>query len=1075
MDLQACAQLIINSLNTNNEIRQKAEEEIESAKQNQPDQFLVSLCLLAKDPATPTEARLLSLIILRRSVCLNRLIQTPYERIQDATKEKLKVLSLEILQLDLSNPFKGHVVELLGNLATSVMKETSNWNDLIQLLAQWTQSPKESQRETALKVFSHLISCQAAPESFYDSLSAVFTKGLSDASANIRLASLEGSIQFLIVYKKFRESFKSSIPNAFEIVTACLNNNQEELAISALESLIQLAEIAPDVFEPFLDAVLEICLKISSQPSVDDTVRHSCLEIIITLGENKPSYLRHRAAFLQTFINLLLKMMTHITDNPDWNKGEEFDDEDEERDIGNGCLDRLALSIRAPVVAILFDASNIPAMLNHAEWKVRHTALIAISLVGEGCSDVMKENLDQVIQCILPSFKDPHERVRWAACNTIGQMATDFSPVIQKRYHQEILTSIAMVMGDSGNPRVQSYAAAAIINFCDECKSKIVEPYLELLLGNLLALLTLNSEIVVEQAIIATAAIAECVGKSFIPFYSSFMPVMVKLLNGSGSVDSLKIRGKAIEGIGLIAAAVGSSVFAPHCQDVMGHLLQLETSNLSAEDPRAPLLQRSWGRFSKALGKDFAPFLPPILPRILASAGLEADIKLLTDDQKEEENWQLIQLDKQNTLGINTTVIQEKSDAMTLLYWLSYELRELFFPYIQQILPICLDGLGFFYHDSVRISAASIIPCLLRATFAHTNNYTEVQNLFRYVFSHVLGAIDNELEIDVQLVFLDALQECFDAAGPNSTSKEDMKKFMDLMTKILENFSNQRKLQVHRMQMVDSADFAKVELEKQHEILIKVGEVVGKALETCGETALSEIGNVYQYFNGLLYLNEYDVETQITTCFFDDLVEFGTLKAEPLYKPWLLPVVELIRHPHKDVRQSVVYGLGVLAQVNPNLFAPVLSDVLNGLNQLISMEGSREDEHIHVTENAICAMGKIIQFHGASIDINAVLPVWLSYLPVTEDDETNVIYKQLCHFMVEHSSILVGPKLERLQLLLTLFVEIFGSPLIDDDTNPTIAQILKEMQTQFPANNMQEAYQQLNPEQQQKLQHIVSN
>ena len=237
------------------------------------------------------------------------------------------------------------------------------------------------------------------------------------------------------------------------------------------------------------------------------------------------------------------------------------------------------------------------------------------------------------------------------------------------------------------------------------------------------------------------------------------MNSLLPLLHGKGQVHSLKIQGKAIEGVALIAAAVGSNVFSQHCSDVMGLLLQLETAGLPADDPRLSLLQRSWGRLSKALGRDFAPYLAPILPRLLKSAALEADIKLLTDDQVEDQEWQLIQLDKQNTLGINTSVIQEKNEAMTLLYWLAYEIKELFFPYIQQILPICLDALGFFYNDSVRMSAGSIIPCLLRSTFSHTENYGEVQNLFRYIFPHLIGAIENELEPDVLLVLLDSLQE----------------------------------------------------------------------------------------------------------------------------------------------------------------------------------------------------------------------------------------------------------------------------------------------------------------------------
>lgn len=237
------------------------------------------------------------------------------------------------------------------------------------------------------------------------------------------------------------------------------------------------------------------------------------------------------------------------------------------------------------------------------------------------------------------------------------------------------------------------------------------------------------------------------------------MPILVPLLKGEGQVDSLKIRGKCIEGIALIAAAVGISCFGKHAQVVMETLIGLESSNLPADDPRAILLQRSWGRFARALRRDFAPYLTPLLPKLLKSASLEAEIKLLTEDEKEEDNWQLIQLDLQNTLGINTSIVQEKNEAMSLLYWLALELKELFYPHIQQILPICINALGFIYHDSVRMSAGSILPCLLRATMAHTNNLEDVKNLFQYIFPTFIGAIENELEDEVLLVFYDAFEE----------------------------------------------------------------------------------------------------------------------------------------------------------------------------------------------------------------------------------------------------------------------------------------------------------------------------
>lgn len=111
-------------------------------------------------------------------------------------------------------------------------------------------------------------------------------------------------------------------------------------------------------------------------------------------------------------------------------------------------------------------------------------------------------------------------------------------------------------------------------------------------------------------------------------------------------------------------------------------------------------------------------------------------------------------------------------------------------------------------------------------------------------------------------------------------------------------------------------------------------------------------------------------------------------------------------------------------------------------------------------------MGKIIKFHPDSINLNGVIPVWLSYLPATEGDETCTIYNQLCYFMMNYSQQLLGPDLERLSTVLVLFIEIFGTPLIEDETNPLIVGLLKQMQQQLPSDKMNNAYQQLTQVQQ---------
>ena len=58
---------------------------------------------------------------------------------------------------------------------------------------------------------------------------------------------------------------------------------------------------------------------------------------------------------------------------------------------------------------------------------------------------------------------------------------------------------------------------------------------------------------------------------------------------------------------------------------------------------------------------------------------------------------------------------------------------------------------------------------------------------------------------------------------------------------------------------------------------------------------------------------------------------------------------------------------------------------------------SRSVENLPATENAISAVTKICKYHGGLVNVNEILPHWLSWLPVWEDEDEAVhIYNYLC-------------------------------------------------------------------------------
>eukprot|EP00012_Vannella_robusta_P014021 CAMPEP_0206211088 /NCGR_PEP_ID=MMETSP0166-20121206/17930_1 /ASSEMBLY_ACC=CAM_ASM_000260 /TAXON_ID=95228 /ORGANISM="Vannella robusta, Strain DIVA3 518/3/11/1/6" /LENGTH=771 /DNA_ID=CAMNT_0053632877 /DNA_START=804 /DNA_END=3116 /DNA_ORIENTATION=- len=767
--------------------------------------------------------------------------------------------------------------------------------------------------------------------------------------------------------------------------------------------------------------------------------------------------------------------MTCVEDNPNWNEGESADLDDEESDYGGESLDRTALSVRGTVlVPILF--SMIPQLLAGEDWRHRRAGLMAISIIGEGCIQVLTPNLDKVMQMILPMFRDPHERVRWATCNAVGQLATDFGPIFQMRYHYQVLEAIITVMDDENNPRVQSHAAAAIINFCDHCEPKIMEPFLPVLLQKLDQLLKQGKMIVLEQAITAVAAIADCVKEKFTPFYDNFMPFFKNVLLNATDEAYSKLRGKSMEAISLLAVAVGIETFSKDAKEVLDALLAIQAGPL--DELQVPFLQQAWARLCKALGKEFVPYLAALVPSLLLSANLPADLKVVKESEAhmlDEEKWKRLTYDDDKFVAINMSRVQEKSAALTMLYWLADELEDSFFPYVDKLLPVCSESLRFYHFEQVRTASASLMPCILKATTEYlrhnpqTNIETQVQALFQQVINSLLESIANEPNLEVLIALLNSLQSSFMIIGKRYMNTQEFAKLKTTLEQLINKFLKKRELFQQRIQEEETEAHYDITAINLHcDVFIKIGELVAKTIELCGVDILSFVTDICSVYKNFLGENARMQEQYIAVYIFNNLVEYGEDSAQPIYQSWIPYIVQMINSEHPALRKIVVHGISLLAEFSQTLFPQILA--INRLNAAIVSKNSREKYYIVATHAAIACVGQIIEFYPSRIDLHQVLPIWLSYLPVTEaTEEAPEIYQQLCSLFLKHTEIILGENFANLPLLLQLFANVMGTPLCSSDTSQTMISIIKQMQADFPGELMQQAWVTLSPVQQEKL------
>jgi len=268
-------------------------------------------------------------------------------------------------------------------------------------------------------------------------------------------------------------------------------------------------------------------------------------------------------------------------------------------------------------------------MLGSQNWNDRHAALMAISAIGEGCVDIMEPELESILKLVTPHLKDPHPRVRYAACNCVGQLSTDFAPELQTNHHHLVLTNLIPVMDDSSFPRVQAHGAAALVNFAEEADKAVIAPYLDHIFQRLLILLNTGKTYVQEQAITTIATVADSAEEMFIKYYSAIMPLLMSILRQATQKEFRLLRGKAMECATLIALTVGKETFAPNAAELIDLLKTTQESVEDSDDPQCSYLLAAWARVCEVLKEDFIPYLGIVMPPLLESAQLKPDFAVV--------------------------------------------------------------------------------------------------------------------------------------------------------------------------------------------------------------------------------------------------------------------------------------------------------------------------------------------------------------------------------------------------------------------------------------------------------------
>jgi len=814
--------------------------------------------------------------------------------------------------------------------------------------------------------------------------------------------------------------------------------------------------------------------QIAEHADLTEDTRHLALEFVLTVVEAKPGMVRKKMpALVEAVFCIGLNWMLDLDDDSPWTVTGSEETELTSYEFGLECMDRLALKIGGKTLVPIVFSKYIPTFLQRSDWQARHAALMVISQISEGCRKTIGDQLGEVVTTVVNFFKDPHARVRFAAINCLGQMASDFSPDFQKNFHQILIPALVEVMDDVSSPQVQGHAASCVINFAEGAKKDHMILYSEGLLHKLIVLLQGVNRHVQEQAITAIAAIADCLEEKFIPYYDAIMPGLKTILATvpNDTREHQNLRGRATECVSVIAGGVGKEKFAPDAESVIQLFHQAQQSITSDDDAQAGFLIQSWSRLCRVLDKDFIQYLPHVLPSLFKAAQADECADVEDDDEDDDQ------------IHIRTSVLEEKSTACGMICCYIEVLCDGFAPYVEEAAKVLLPLIDH-YADDIRIAAATSLPLMMKAGVAHCEAKGESPSIFRTAFlgncmDPLLNTAKEEMDNEVLQEQLQALGDLLDNAGKECLSEPQQLSAAQLLESVLNEALARRQEQAdNRLQNQDDLDEEALEAlqeeeGKEEEVMMMFMQATGAFLKAHGKDALVKLEPVVKKFLEMIKPECKAADRKLALLVMDDVLEYGQSGMHPVV-PMVLPYyLQYLVDEDPSVRQAAAYGCGCLAEHGNSLevvrqHAPAF---MERLHAVINQPNARATGNVHSTDNCISAVGKFLEFL-TGLDAQK-LQTWLQLLPVTGDlEEAKEIYNRLCKFIEQSGETVLGPNNANLGKIIEIFASALETPAVDDDLTGRITRIVTALNQQM-GPQLNQVCASLDPALMQKLQNLM--
>lgn len=1075
--------LLKNALSPDNMIRNQAECAIERHLESNRQLCVLGIIgLLKSSPEVPVRA--LCAIILRRRLPAGEPVL--FEKLPEGLQQTVKQGLLASIEHEPERYVRSMVCDTAAALAECLLYKDA-WPELVPFLYKCSQA-EAGQRLSALEIFGRLVD-RCPPETILtphvEHIHTFYGQCLNAPSDGISSRAVVNVCKAVMnIDENLRDRhmppFQQFTPRMLAVLGSLLERGMGTQALELLCAMADLATEEPTFFRPQLDEFAMAMLKIGQTEGFEDGVRQLVMECLVLIAEEAPGMVRKSRVFLESAVNLAFTLMLTVEDEPGWTQESESVDLFDNSNFGCGetAFDRLAQAVQgaklAPVVTPL-----VARFVSHSDWKFRHTGLYALGQVGEVLHFDMLPMPD-----IVRFIGDAHPRVRYAALHCLGQLALDFNPQLSMAYHALVIPACIQPLGDAAHPRIQAHATACLFNIVDQCDEELLQPYLDGLLEALMSLFATAPSMVIEGVMNAVAALAGSAPEGFAKWYDRIVPLMKRVMVVGNKTDqSWNLSGKAMDAISFIGLAMGADRFRSDAKEIMGIFLPaLATGALAADDVSEQNIMQALPRICEVLGSEFVPFLPALLPALLARAD-------------KRENWDalILQVDEDATAATGrwqsrglTSALEDKLHACSVVACFCHELQGEFYPFVPVLLKIMLPLLGFQLHSDLRSTAIQCMPDIIitvvQAVGAGKAEVGVLKQVFLEIITAMLNCFNTEPDLDMLLVLVGSLQSTVDEveelAGEcldQNTLEAIGSALLKVLSRSAERISNRALRQTGVDADAESQQLMEAQNATEDQLNILISECVASLMKATREEFVPTFALLLPEIMAMLSADRTVESKKIALFIFDDFVEYagkaaGLEMVGKLVSAFLAFVVD---ESSAELRQAAAYGLGLCAMHLPReQFSPFLEQAVARLMAGMGHPAAREDENLSATDNMVSAVGRIAVGH----EMPQLLQPWLAGLPLTMD-EGSWDHNQLCALVEQNNPHVFGPNNANLPKILAVLAWVVADEAGEDEDGGLkvrAAVLVQQFPQLVPPQVLQQMLAALAPDQQQAVAQLWS-